>query len=370
MDIRTLGLDLGKTSFHAVGCDARGQVVLRRRFFRQPLLRVMATLPPCLVGMEACCGAHHRGRAFQTHGHDVRLMPPQYVRPFVKAQKNDYRDAEAIAEAVQRPMMRFVPLKTVDQLDLQALHRVRDRLVARRTGVINQLRAFLLERGVTARPGRQQFARILPALLADAGETLSPAMHRIVEHLRLEWRMLEDAIRDLTRQLTVIARQDAACQRLVEIPGFGPLSATALVAAIGKGTTFRKGRDLAAWLGLVPLQKTTGGKPTLRGISKRGNGDLRRLLLQGARSVHRLANRSRLGGGAWLTALDARAHPNVVAVALANKLVRIAWAVLTSEERYRTPVLMSAPSPSKHSSPTSARGRTLMADCLHSGSEA
>jgi transposase len=216
------------------------------------------------------------------------------------------------------------------------------RVARRRTGVINQLRAFLLERGVTSRTGRQHFARVLPELLADAGDVLSPAMQRIIEHLRNEWRALEDAIRDLTRQITVIARQDAACQRLIEIPGFGALSATALVAAIGKGTTFRKGRDLAAWLGLVPLQKTTGGKPTLLGISKRGNGYLRRLLLQGARSVHRLANRSRLGCGAWLTALDARAHPNVVAVALANKLVRIAWAVLTREERYRSPVLAPA----------------------------
>jgi len=302
----------------------------------------MATLPSCLVGMEACCGAHHLGRAFQSHGHEVRLMPPQYVRPFVKAQKNDYLDAEAIAEAVQRPTMRFVPLKTMDQLDLQALHRVRDRLVSRRTGVINQLRAFLLERGVTARTGRQHFARMLPTLLVDAGETLSPAILHIIECLQTEWRMLEEAIRDLTRQITVIAQRDVACQRLVEIPGFGALSATALVAAIGKGTTFRKGRDLAAWLGLVPLQKTTGGKPMLLGISKRGNGYLRRLLLQGARSVHRLANRSRLACGAWLTALDARAHPNVVAVALANKLVRIAWAVLTRDERYRPPALAAA----------------------------
>jgi transposase len=342
MEIRTLGIDLGKTSFHAVGFDAHGHVVLRRRFSRPQLARFMATLSPCLVGMEACCGAHHLGRAFQAHGHDVRLMPPQYVRPFVKAQKNDYLDAEAIGEAVRRPTMRFVPLKTVDQLDLQALHRVRNRLVSRRTGVINQLRAFLLERGLTPRTGRQHLARILPELLVDAGEGLSPAMRTIIERLRDEWRALEESIRELTRQVTVIAREDPACQRLIEIPGFGPLSATALVAAIGKGTTFRKGRDLAAWLGLVPLQKTTGGKPTLLGISKRGNGYLRRLLLQGARSVHRLANRSRLGCGAWLTALDARAHPHVVAVALANKLVRIAWAVLTREERYRAPVLATA----------------------------
>jgi transposase len=285
--------------------------------------------------MEACCGAHHLGRAFAVHGHDVRLMPPQYVRPFVKAQKNDYLDAEAIGEAVQRPTMRFVPLKTTDQLDLQALHRVRDRLVARRTGVINQLRAFLLERGITPRAGRRHLARILPDVLPDTRDALSPAMQRIIDRLREEWRTLEADVHDLTRQITLIARHDAACQRLMEIPGFGALSATALVAAVGKGSTFRKGRDMAAWLGLVPLQKTTGGKPMLLGISKRGNGYLRRLLLQGAHSVHRLANRSRLACGAWLTALDARAHPNVVAVALANKMVRIAWAVLTRGEPYQ-----------------------------------
>ncbi len=342
MEIRTLGIDLGKTSFHAVGFDAVGTVVLRRRFSRPQLMRFLATLPPCLVGMEACCGAHHIGRAGVAQGHDVRLMPPKYVRPFVKAQKNDYLDAEAIAEAVQRPTMRFVPLKTVDQLDLQALHRVRDRLVARRTGVINQLRAFLLERGFTPRTGRQHLARILPELLADIGDGLSPAMQQIIEGLREEWRALESRIHDLTTQITAIARHDVACQRLIEIPGFGALSATALVAAIGKGTTFRKGRDLAAWLGLVPLQKTTGGKPTLLGISKRGNGYLRRLLLQGARSVHRLANRSRLPFRPWLDALDARAHPNVVAVALANKLVRIAWAVLTRGEPYRGPAPVAA----------------------------
>lgn len=342
MEIRTLGIDLGKTSFHAVGFDAGGAMVLRRRFSRPQLMRFLATAPPCLVGMEACCGAHHIGRACVAHGHDVRLMPPQYVRPFVKAQKNDYLDAEAIAEAVQRPTMRFVPLKTVDQLDLQAVHRVRDRLVARRTGVINQLRAFLLERGLTPRTGRQHLARILPDLLAEVRDRLSPAMHQIIEDLREEWRTLETRIHALTKQITAIARQDVACQHLIEIPGFGALSATALVAAIGKGTAFRKGRDLAAWLGLVPQQKTTAGKPTLLGISQRGNAYLRRLLLQGARSVHRLANRSRLPFRQWLDALDARAHPNVVAVALANKLVRIAWAILTRGEPYRASAVVAA----------------------------
>ena len=343
MEIRILGLDLGKTSFHAVGFDARGRVLLRRKFSRPQLVRFVATLPPCIVGMEACCGAHHLGRLFLAHGHDVRLMPAQYVRPFVKTQKNDFIDAEAVGEAAQRPTMRFVPVKTVDQLDLQALHRVRDRLVARRTGVINQLRAFLLERGLTPRAGRRHLARLLPGLMVEAEQTVSPGLLQLLERLREEWHALETSIHELTKQIERIAKQDAACQRLVEIPGFGALSATALVAAIGKGTMFRKGRDVAAWLGLVPRQQTTGGKPTLLGISKRGNTYLRRLLLQGARSVHRLANRSRLPFRRWLDALDARAHPNVVAVALANKMVRIAWAVLTRGEPYRAAGVEGAP---------------------------
>jgi transposase len=336
MEIRTLGIDLGKTSFHAVGLDAHGHVVVRRRFSRPQLTRFMAKLSPCRIGMEACCGAHYLGRALAAAGHDVRLMPPQYVRPFVKSQKNDYQDAEAIAEAVQRPTMRFVPLKTEDQLDLQALHRVRDRLVGRRTAVINQLRAFLLERGLTPRTGRRHLARELPQLLEDAENGLSTRMLRIIERLRDEWRSLEDEIRDVTQELEMIARTDAACQRLVDIPGFGPLVATAFVAAVGKGTAFRKGRDLSAWLGLVPRQHSTGGKPTLLGISKRGLTPLRRLVINGARSVYRLANRSKLGLlSGWLTALQTRAHPNVVVVALANKLTRIAWAVLTRGEPYR-----------------------------------
>jgi transposase len=336
MEIRTLGIDLGKTSFHAVGMDDRGHVVVRRRFSRAQLTRFIAKLNPCRIGMEACCGAHYLGRALIAAGHDVRLMPPQYVRPFVKSQKNDYQDAEAIAEAVQRPTMRFVPLKTEDQLDLQALHRVRDRLVGRRTAMINQLRAFLLERGLTPRTGRRHLARELPQLLEDAQNGLSTRMLRIIDRLRDEWRSLEDAIRDVTQELETIARADAACQRLVEIPGFGPLVATAFVAAVGKGTAFRKGRDLSAWLGLVPRQHSTGGKPTLLGISKRGLTPLRRLVINGARSVYRLANRSKLGPlSAWLKGLQTRAHPNVVVVALANKLTRIAWAVLTRGEPYR-----------------------------------
>jgi transposase len=338
MEIRTIGIDLGKTSFHVVGFGGDGRVVLRRRLSRGQLGLFFAKLPPCVVGMEACCGAHHLGRQLEAAGHAVRLIPPQFVRPFVKGQKNDYQDAEAIGEAVVRPTMRFVALKTVDQLDLQALHRVRDRLVGRRTAVINQLRAFLLERGITPRTGRQHLARLLPTLLEDVADQLTPCMRALLASLRLEWQGLERAVNEATDTIEQLAKADAAGRRLVDIPGFGYLTASAMVASIGKGDMFRRGRDLAAWAGLVPRQHSTGGRPTLLGISKRGNNYLRRMLIHGARSVHRLANRSRLPLGPWLDALDRRAPTNVAVVALANKLARIAWAVLTRGEPYR-PIL-------------------------------
>jgi transposase len=341
MTLCTLGIDLGKTTFHVVGLDDAGRPALRRRLSRTQLLQFAANLPPCRIGMEACCGAHHIGRALLAHGHDVRLMPPQYVKPFVKTNKNDYLDAEAIAEAVQRPTMRFVPIKTEDQLDLQALHRVRNRLVSRRTSVINQLRAFLLERGITPRAGRAHLERHLPDILREAEQSLSLRLQHILHRLRDEWRAVDESLADVTKEIGSIAEHDEACQRLVTVPGVGTLTATAVVAAVGAGGAFRSGRDFAAWLGLVPRQHSTGGRPTLLGISKRGNSYLRRLLIHGARSVHRISNRSRLPLGAWLTALEQRAHPNVVTVALANKLARIMWAVLTRREAFRASAVAS-----------------------------
>ncbi len=342
MQISTIGIDIGKSWFHLVGFDARGGIVVRRRCSRPQLIRELANLPPCLVGMEACCGAHHLGRVLAAHGHDVRLIPPQYVRPFVKSQKNDLLDAEAIGEAVQRPTMRFVPLKTVEQLDLQAVHRVRARLVARRTAVINQLRGFLLERGVTFPVGRQALARRFPVVLDNPESGVSPRLCRLLQQLREEWHSLDRAIQDADREIQALATQDDACRRLIEIPGIGPLTATALVAAVGHGAAFAHGRDLAAWLGLVPLQHSTGGKTTLRGISKRGNTYVRQLLIHGARAVrrHHRGRPHRLGR--WLTHLEARAHPNIVVVALANKLARTAWAVLQRDARYDGRLMASA----------------------------
>jgi len=335
MQIRAIGIDLGKTVFHLVATNELGKVVIRKRLSRTQLLHLTVNLPSSLVGMEACCGAHFLGTALQQQGHRVRLIPAQFVKPFVKSNKNDFIDAEAIAEAVQRANMRFVPIKTQDQLDLQALHRVRDRLMQRRTSLINQLRAFLLERGITVRAGVSQLRRRLPELLQTVQELFSTRMASIIQQLVAEWRSIEEQIDRLSLEINQITEADSTCQRLLTIPGIGPLAATAIVAAVGNGAAFSKGREFAAWLGLVPKQCSTGGKPKLLGISKRGNNYLRWLLIHGARSVIARVHRDRHRFGEWLTELQLRTHRNIVAVALAAKLARIAWAVLTTGEPYR-----------------------------------
>jgi transposase len=335
MTIRTIGIDLGKTSVHIIGMDSEGTINLRKRLSRAQLIKATANLPVCLIAMEASCGAHHIGRMLAAQGHDVRLIPAQFVRPFVKSNKNDYIDAEAIAEAAQRPTMRFVPIKTEDQLDMQAYHRTRDRLVARRTGVINQLRAFLLERGIAVRQGRTALESYMPTLLQDADQLLSPRMHRLIRQLWNEWQTLESEIEHASKEIAAAVRDNEVCRRLLDVPGVGPLVASAMVAAIGNGSAFCKGREFAAWLGLTPRQHSTGGKAKLLGISKRGNEYLRRLFVHGARSVLQQAKRERIPMGAWLTQLEARVHRNVAVVALANKLARIAWAVLAKGEYQR-----------------------------------
>ena len=339
MTIVTLGLDLGKNWIHMVGLDGDGRIVLRRRVRRDRLLAQTANMPACLIGMEACCGAHHLGRALEAQGHRSRLMPPQYVKPFVKSNKNDYRDAEASAEAVQRPTMRFVPLKSESQLDLQTIHRVRQRLVSRRTALINQLRAILLERGITVAQRRRVLESRLPDILGDEQAGLSPRVRQLIEDMRAEWHDLDARIDAFDAELTAMARRDDACRRLCEIPGIGALNATALVAAVGNGAAFDKGRDMAAWMGLVPREYSTGGKQRLLGISKRGNKYLRTLLIHGARAAlpHLAARDDALGS--WLRTLLARVHRNVAVVALANKLARIAWAVLTGNRRYEAPTI-------------------------------
>jgi len=294
MKLHVVGIDLGKTVFHLVGLDSTGKVVIRKKCSRTQLLAFTANLQVQLIGMESCSGSHFLGRALREQGHEVRLMPPQYVKPYVQTNKSDFLDAEAIAEAVQRPRMRFVPIKSEEQLDLQALHRVRERWVMRRTAVAQ---------------------------------------------LKLELEQLTARVEEMDRVIQQTAKENEDCQRLTEIPGVGPVTATALIAAVGNASAFQKGRKLAAWMGIVPGEYSTGGKQRLLGISKRGNKYLRTLFVQGARSVVQQRHKQAPGLSSWLAQLLARAHQNVVIVALANKLVRMAWAVLCKNERYRAPVL-------------------------------
>ena len=334
MKVAVLGIDLGKNSCSVVGLDDTGKVIMRRRMHRDSVIKIASGLAPCVVAMEACCGAHHLGRILRERGHQVRLMSPEYVRPYVKAQKNDDRDAEAIAEAATRPTMRFIELKSAEQLDMQSLHRVRDRLVSERTALLNQLRAILLERGIVIPQGRRKLEDHLRTLLEGQEAILSTRVWSLLNDMRAEWRELDSRIEALTDEFAAQAKTDEAARRLATIPGIGVLNATALVAAVGNAATFARGRDLAAWLGLVPRQMTTGGKPRLMGITKRGNKYLRKLLVHGARAALPSLSASATPLGKWLTSLLERAHKNTVVVALANKLARIVWAVLRRGETY------------------------------------
>ena len=335
MQIRSVGIDLGKTTFHLVALGAAGKMLVKKKFTQRQLLTYTANMQTSLIGLEACSGAHFLGRELRKQGHDVRLIAAQFVKPFVKSNKNDFVDAEAIAEAVERKNMRFVPIKTDDQLDLQAIHRVRDRLITRRTAVINQLRAFLLERGMIFAKTPAKLRIEMPGVLEDADNGLTPLMRSLIDGLWGEWKTVEQQIEGLSDELERIATSDAGCIRIQKIPGIGPVVATAIVAAIGNGAAFRKGREFSAWLGIVPKQFSTGGKARLLGISKRGNTYLRKILIHGARAAVLRIKRDRVPIGAWMDALERRAHRNVLIVAMANKLARIAWAVLSSGEEYR-----------------------------------
>jgi transposase len=342
MHITSVGIDLGKTTFHLVALDEHGKVVERKKYSRKQLLAYMANLQSSLVGIEACGGAHFLGKALRAQGHEVRLIPAQFVKPFRKSNKNDFLDAEAIAEAVARQNMRFVPIKTDEQLDLQAMHRVRDRLVHRRTALINQIRGFLLERGITFAKGPAHLRKHMPAILEDAEQNLTPRMRNLLAQIWQEWKQLELDIESITGEIERISNEDEACKRLRQVPGIGPLVSTAMVAAVGNGAAFRKGREFAAWLGLVPRQYSTGGKTTLYGISKRGNIYLRRMFIHGARAVLLRVKYDTAGLGHWVHQLEARAPRNKVIVAIANKLARIAWSVLYRGEDYRHAAVVAA----------------------------
>jgi transposase len=335
MEIRSVGIDLGKTSFHLVALGEKGKVLLKKKFTQKQLIAFTANLQTCLIGMESCSGAHFLGRALREQGHDARLMAAQFVKPYVKSHKNDFVDAEAIAEAVERENMRFVPIKTDDQLDLQSLHRVRERLVTRRTALINQIRGFLLERGIVFAKKPSRLRAAIPEVLENSDENLTPRMRNLIAMLWSEWKDLEVQIDEMNSEMERIASSDAACRRLQQIPGIGPLVATAIVASIGNGAAFSKGREFAAWLGLLPNQHSTGGKARLGAISKRGNSYLRKILIHGARAVVFRSKRDRIAWGAWMTSLESRAPKNVLIVATAHKLARIAWAVLSTGQDYR-----------------------------------
>jgi transposase len=327
--VAILGIDIAKNTFHLVGLNKRGAIVLRQKLSHRQLDLRLANLPPCLIGMEACVGAHHLSRRLQAFGHDARLIPAKYVRAFLKGNKNDYRDAEAIAEAVQRPTMRFVATKSAEQLDLQALHRVRSRLVSQRTAVVNEIRAFLLDRGIAVAQGLHRLRLALPDILATRTDVLAPRLLHIIEDLISDWRHLDERIHSVSLEIQTLAQEDPACERLMTVPGIGPIISSATVAAIGTGDVFSKGRDFSAWLGLVPKQISTGDRTILGRISKRGNRYLRTLFVQAARVVLlRPATWERYGLQAWIQAAAQRLHHNVLAIALANKLARIAWSVL------------------------------------------
>jgi transposase len=341
--ISTIGIDVGKNTFHLVGLDKRGVIVLQQKVTRHQLGRRLSNIPRCLIGMEACSGTHYLARQLTALGHDVRLIPAQYVKPFLKGHKNDYRDAEAIAEAVQRPTMHFVSIKTPEQMDLLALHRVRSRLVGQRTGVINQIRGFLLERGITVRQGPMPLRKALPEILSASSDALSPRMINLIGELIQDWRRLDERIAAVSSEIEALAKQDASCQRLMSVPGIGPIISSAVVAAIGNGAGFKQGRDFAAWLGLIPRQESTGDRTILGKISKRGNKYVRTLFVQAAHVVlARRPSTAMQGLWPWIERASKRLHRNMLAIALANKLARIAWAVLARGQAYQPRITANA----------------------------
>src|SRR5689334_22118729 len=341
--VRTIGIDTGKNTLHMIGLDEKGTIVLREKVARGRIAARLVNMAQCLIGIEAGMATHYVARELSALGHDVKQVPPAYSKRFRQGHKNDFREAHAIAEAVQRPSTRCVTVKTNDQLDLQALHRVRSRLVGQRTAVINQIRGFLLEHGIAVRQGLRFLRQQLPDILAKRSDVLSPRMIRVMEDLSGDWRRVDERIEHITEEIEVLAHGSESCRQLMTVPGIGPLIASAMVAAIGNGTAFAKGRDFAAWLGLVPKQMSTGDRTILGHISKRGNRYLRTLFIQGARVILlRPANWAKHSFGPWLTTAAKRLHHNVLATALANKLARIAWTVLAQRRNYETRVMAEA----------------------------
>jgi transposase len=339
MKVTAIGIDLAKSVFQVHGIDARGHAVLRKKLTRAQLIPFLATLPVCQIGIEACGGAHYWAREFQKLGHSVKMISPQFVKPYVKSNKTDAADAEAICEAMSRPHMRFVPIKQIEQQDIQSLHRVRQRLVRARTALSNEIRGLLHEYGFALPVGKQGFHKHILIILAATDETrLSSLGNQLLQELWQEYLKLQARIDQADDQLKSICKAHPVCERLCTIPGIGPLTATALLSAVSNPQLFRNGRELSAWLGLVPRQHSSGGKEKLLGISKRGDVYLRTLLIHGARSVlFRMANRTDYRSR-WAQELMGRRGMNRAVVALANKNARIVWSVMARQEVYRPSV--------------------------------
>lgn len=337
-EITTIGLDIAKSVFHLVAVNQVGRCVKKKQLKRKQVLLYMAELEPCLVVMEACAGAHYWARAFIALGHPVRLIAPQYVKPYVKGNKNDYNDAEAIAEAAQRPSMRFVPIKSIEQQDIQNFHCQRERIKKERTALVNQTRGLLAEYGIVINQGIAAVRRDLPLILEDAENGLSVLARDLFAEQLDALRRIEHRFEQCEQRIKSMNRENAICQRLDEIRGIGPITASATYAAAGDGNEFVNGRHFSAWLGLVPGQHSTGGKPVLRGISKRGNTYLRTLFIHGARAVLRHSATRQDRFSRWAQSVLARRGHNKACVAVANKLARMAWVVMAKGEAYRPPV--------------------------------
>jgi len=340
--ISTIGLDIAKSVFQVHGVDAAGQVVVRRQLRRRHVLAFFQKLRPCLVGIEACASSHHWSRELQALGHTVRLMPPAYVKPYVKRQKNDATDAEAICEAVTRPNMRFVPTKTVEQQGCLMLHRARHLFIRQQTAVINSIRAYLAEFGIVAPVGRRDVEQLLEVVADTADRRLPEVARACLAALSTQLRALKAQILEFDRRIIAWHRSSATSKRLDAIPGVGPALATALVASIADPNAFRSGRDFSAWVGLVPKQNSSAGKDKLGSISKQGDRYLRSLFTAGALAVIRYAKIHGTDHRPWLTRLLARRPTKVAAIALANKLARMAWAMMARNECYNEPAALAA----------------------------
>lgn len=334
MKITTIGIDLAKNVFQLHGSDRRGRPLVRKRLSRKKLLAFLAKLPPCLVGLEACGGAHYWAREIGKLGHDVRLMSPQFVKPYVKTNKNDFNDAEALCEAVSRANMRFVPIKTPAQQDIQAIHRIRALLIKARTAQGNEIRGLLAEYGIVVPKGLNRLRTKMPLILEDAENGLSVRARRAFADLYARLGELDERITRYEAEIQQIFQESGPARQIEKVEGVGPLAATATVAAVGDARAFKNGRQLSAWLGLVPKQRSSGGKTVLLGISKRGDRYIRTLLIHGGRAVVKYADRKSDPRSQWITRLKARRGANAAAVAVANKNARIIWALLARGDAY------------------------------------